>query len=62
MQALERLAARLYDEMDRLDAVSTRTWDQLMEGDKEWYRTCVEGLIQDWDLMQEAHAELVAHA
>jgi hypothetical protein len=55
--ALERLAARLYYEIRRTEAVSELEWKDLGEDEKELYRTWVEGLIMDWNLVMEAHNE-----
>jgi hypothetical protein len=55
--AWERLAARLYYEIRRTEAVSELEWKDLNEGEKELHRTWVEGLITDWDLVTEAHNE-----
>jgi hypothetical protein len=55
--ALERLAARLYYEIRRTEAVSELEWKDLDEGEKELHRTWVEGLITDWDLVMQAHDE-----
>ena len=55
--AIEELAEILFVEMDRCDP-SERYWRDLNEGEKEIYRTCIEGIIIKWSVVQKAHAEM----
>ena len=41
----KEIAARaLHDEMQRLDASDMPSWDQISEGDRYWFRSCIEAI------------------
>lgn len=61
--AIESLAKHLFEELERLvPSDDASEWANLDEGEKELYRTCVEGLLVKWQLVNNAHRELTAHA
>jgi hypothetical protein len=53
---VDQLGERLYLEIQRGRAVSDLEWFDLDESDREFYRTCVEGLLLDWPLVLAVHA------
>ena len=52
--AIEELARRLYETMDKLDPVECPAWGALEEENREFYRACVRDLLQEKRLIQEA--------
>jgi hypothetical protein len=56
----DQLAERLYLEIRRARAVSDLEWISLDEGEREFYRTCVEGLLLDWKLVMRVHENQIA--
>lgn len=50
------LGRRLYETIERLDPspVSTPAWDTLSDGDREFYRLCVDALVEHGDALRAA--------
>ena len=52
--ALEALARRLHWEMERLESDDFGAWEALTEFQKDFYRFCISGLLDQPDLVQLA--------
>lgn len=55
--ALDELARTLFDELARGE-FNDSVWDDLDEGQKEFYRGCIQGLIVRWESVLAVHAYL----
>lgn len=49
-----KLAKRLHETMEHLDPSSDASWDALSEREREFYRLCVDALIEDGDSVRKA--------
>ncbi len=56
---IDELAMVLFEELARVDCGSDEHWDDLNEGQKEFYRSCIEGILVKWEVVENAHAELI---
>ena len=54
LEALEMLAKKLHSKMEHLDPTGKPTWADLDEFDREFYRSCVEAVIDDRNLLNLA--------
>jgi hypothetical protein len=51
---LETASAALHAEMERLDPVGPPNWSDLSEGERHFYRSCVEAV---WPIIRRAVSE-----
>ena len=45
--ALDRLARRLHETMERLDPTDDPAWDAMPELNKEFYRQCIKSIVYE---------------
>ena len=57
-EALESLARCLSDTLSAASLESDEGWERINEGDREVYRSAVERLLIQWDLVLRAHSKL----
>jgi len=58
--ALEGIAERLFEKMNHLDPGEDESWEKLSEGDKHFYRACVESILMEPELVRAALIEVCA--
>jgi hypothetical protein len=57
--AIERVAALLHGELERMFLSSDGRWDDLNEGQRQASLEIVEHLLQSWPLLMQAHDEML---
>ncbi len=56
--ALEGLAGRLFEKMNRLDPGEEESWGEVAEHDRHFYRACVESILMEPELVRVALTEV----
>ena len=54
---IEALAEVLHDSMERLDHATGKKWNELPDGDKEFYRHCIMAIVREEALLMTLIAE-----